>query len=359
MATLLYGSTFNSVKVWGGNNNSTTNTFVGYCSGEMLNGYNNTIFGYKAGRFLQCGDSNTVMGAYSFRPGGGPSNPNFSCTNVAFGVCSMHRADGDICDVTAIGFRALGGGPMQPQDSNVAIGGNSSYFNVAGSKNTFVGQGAGLSASGYPSSGYNTGIGAGSLSNIRNGYRNTAIGNLSLCGILNGTRNVAIGGKANGNCNVGMDYTIVVGYNTNVSTNKFTMAGNSNMTGFYLGASSWITPSDKRDKTEIELIDENLGLNFIRKLRPVKFNFDFRLNYVNKCNFEYGVKDNTLKQQKETYGLIAQEVESTLIDIQTDFDSLRKDDKGDYSLVYESLISPIVKSLQQTIQRLEFLESKV
>lgn len=94
-------------------------------------------------------------------------------------------------------------------------------------------------------------------------------------------------------------------------------------------------------------------------MRPVKFNFDYRQAYVDKCGFEFGTKDGTLKQDFETYGFIAQEIESTLNSIQTHFDALDKNDDGNYSLEYENLISPIVKSLQQTIERLEFLESKV
>jgi len=303
MATLLACSTFNCVRVWGGPGTVITNTIVGCCAGESIStlSADNTIFGYKAACDFQDLYSNSVMGAFALSSGNG-STAGCVKSNVAFGACSMKNVDANVCHNTAIGTSTLQSGNPQ---FNVAVGHKSMCEgSMFGDKNTFVGYGAGCSV-------------------------------------------------------IGADDTIAIGYNATTSnSNGHTVAGNSSMTCFIV-SSNWTNLSDGRDKTDIELLSDNLGLNFIRNLRPVKFNFDYRDKYVRECGFEYGVKDGTLKQDIETYGFIAQEIESTLNNIGTHFDSVSKNELGSYGMEYEHLISPIVKSLQQTIQRLEILESKV
>ena len=73
-------------------------------------------------------------------------------------------------------------------------------------------------------------------------------------------------------------------------------------------AGAWTNVSDRRDKTNIEDLDEKLGLAFIRNLETVSFNFDHRDRYVRECGYEYGVKDSTLADLKKSYGFIAQQM---------------------------------------------------
>jgi hypothetical protein len=356
MATLLACSTFNCVRVWGGPSNLITNTIVGCFAGQSISstGGDNTIFGYKAGCDFQDQYGNSVMGAYAMSSGNGatPGNVKF---NVAFGACSMKNVDANVCYNTAIGTSTLQCGNPQ---FNVAIG-HQSMFNgsMNGDKNTFVGYQAGCGGSQIGGS-CNIGIGGKSLQSINNGSCNIGVGYKALNSLTNGNGNVAVGTCSGANINNAND-TIAIGYGATTSDfGGHTVAGNSSMTCFIV-SSAWTNLSDGRDKTDIEPLNDNLGLNFIRNLRPVKFNFDYRDNYVKKCGFEFGVKDGTLKQDIESYGFIAQEIESTLNNIGTHFDSVSKNELGNYGMEYEHLISPIVKSLQQTIQRLEILESKV
>ena len=356
MATLLACSTFNCVRVWGGPGTVITNTLVGCFAGQSISSASgdNTIFGYKAACDFQDQCGNSVMGAYAMSSGSG-ATPGDVKFNVAFGACSMKNVDANVCYNTAIGTSTLQSGNPQ---FNIAIGHESMICgSMNGNKNTFVGYRAGCGGSQIGGS-CNIGIGGKALQSINNGNCNIGVGYKALNGLTNGSGNVAIGTCSGANINNAND-TIAIGYNATTSDfGGHTVAGNSSMTCFIV-SSAWTNLSDGRDKTEIEPLNDNLGLNFIRNLRPVKFNFDYRDNYVKECGFEYGVKDGTLKQDIETYGFIAQEIESTLNNIGTHFDSVSKNELGNYGMEYEHLISPIVKSLQQTIQRLEILESKV
>lgn len=356
MATLLAGSTFNGVRLWGGNNGGNTNTILGISAGDNISAasVDNTIVGYIAGKDAENACGNSVMGANAFKAAGGgsPFETNF---NVAFGYASMKIIGGNVCYNTAIGTNTMCS--ANEECFNVAVGHRAMWY-THGQKNTFVGLYAGCGA-GSNNADCNVGIGAFSLQSLSNGSCNVAVGHYSLYNVVNGNSNIAIGARTGGNI-VGANNTIAIGYKSQTSNNDgHTAAGSSCHTCFRVGANSWTNLSDRRDKSDIETLPNNLGLNFIRNLRPVKFNFDFREGYVDKCGFEYGVKDGTLKQEIESYGFIAQEIETTLSNVQTHFDALNKNEEGNYRLEYENLIAPIIKSLQQTIERLEFLESKV
>jgi hypothetical protein len=103
-----------------------------------------------------------------------------------------------------------------------------------------------------------------------------------------------------------------------------------------------------------------LGLQFIKKLKPVSFNWDNRETYVRECKYTYGEKDGNLAGTKEHYGIIAQELKSVLDELDVRFDGLGHDDEKDaYRVTYEELIAPIIKAIQEITTRLEIVEEKV
>lgn len=121
------------------------------------------------------------------------------------------------------------------------------------------------------------------------------------------------------------------------------------------------------------IVESDLGLNFIKKLRPVSYNMkntvpifqiDENGNYVLDENggrviSSYG--DGTRKH----YGLISQEVKQTLIDIKgdTDFGGWIQDDlnssSSTQSLRYDEFISPIIKSIQELVNKIDNLETRI
>ena len=101
--------------------------------------------------------------------------------------------------------------------------------------------------------------------------------------------------------------------------------------------------SDERSKQNIN--DSTLGLEFINKLRPVKYQFI----------------DNTSKRYH--FGLIAQEVKKVVDDLNIDdfggwlLDDASDPESGQY-LRYDEFISPLIKAVQELTARVKALEEK-
>jgi hypothetical protein len=117
---------------------------------------------------------------------------------------------------------------------------------------------------------------------------------------------------------------------------------------------STISTSDRNEKNTI--VDSDLGLSFVNKLKPVSY----KLNGKTRTH----------------YGLIAQDVETTLSDISkstTDFagfikttltkDGYTKEDldtpKDVYGLRYNEFIAPLIKAVQELSAEVETLKTKV
>jgi hypothetical protein len=167
-------------------------------------------------------------------------------------------------------------------------------------------------------------------------------------------------GQAAG-CSITVNNVIAVGQGANPSnTANHTVWGNSGNDVCNCVYAAWSTVSDCRDKTNIQTLPSKLGLDLIKKLRPVAFNWDHRDTYVRECKYEYGTKDGNLASTKEHYGLIAQELKQTLDELNVKFDGLGHDDEKDaYRVTYEELIPSMIKAIQELNTRLEVVEEKV
>jgi hypothetical protein len=255
--------------------------------------------------------------------------------------------------------------------SNVVIGSNAMQNNTTGANNVAVGKdalldnftgnsniGIGRNALYNTNASNNIGIGTNSLFNSSSGIKNVAIGSLALYSNTTNCLNTAIGYRAQVYYN--HKNVIAVGACSLVSANDHTVWGNSNnnvCNCIYVG---WTEISDCRDKTEVETLSSDLGLNLIRKLRPVSFKNDHRDTYVRECGFKYGEKDGTLAGEKEHYGLIAQELNQALTELNVRFDALGHDPKKDaYRVTYTELIAPVIKSIQELDERLKIVETRL
>lgn len=120
----------------------------------------------------------------------------------------------------------------------------------------------------------------------------------------------------------------------------------------------WSNVSDNRDKTGITPLTDNLGINFVRKLRPVTYNWDKRVHYQDKCGYEYGIKDGTLAEDTEDYGFIAQEVEVAAHQLGEKFDAIAYGDYQDaYSVSYLEFVAVLTKALQKINDDLDLIEN--
>ncbi len=268
-------------------------------------------------------------------------------------------------------------------NNNTCIGNNSLSSNTSGNANTVVGNfilekntigtnniGVGIASLQNNTEGSsNVAIGIASLQNNTIGNDNTAIGLVSLLFNTTGNNNTGVGSKALLSNTTGSNNT-AIGNNALINNTTF-----SNVTG--LGANSTVTGSnqvqlgdstsnvyaqsalnirsDLRDKTDIR--DTVLGLDFINKLRPVDFRWDMREDYIEQ------VKDGSKKRDRFHHGLIAQEVKSTMDNLNVDFagyqDHKINGGKDVLTIGYEELIGPLIKSIQELTAEIAFLKSQL
>ena len=117
------------------------------------------------------------------------------------------------------------------------------------------------------------------------------------------------------------------------SNNSFTVGSSSNRVAVFYSNTS-LNTSDRNEKNTIT--DSDLGLSFINKLRPV--------------SYKWNQKEGENLDTKTHYGLIAQDIEETVLaegkEI-TDFGFIDKSKEGHMNLAYNELISPLIKAVQE------------
>ena len=317
-------------------------------------------------------------------------------TNTAFGRFALNNNGGYTYNA-GLGTRTV----QQGGNRMVGIGFRAAVYNQGATGNTMVGSSAG--ANSYSNS-YKTSIGV--FAGYFQSPNSVSIGNSSNTGNTNKSFSVAMGTYAN--CAAyGVSIGFAAGqsrtpsniinigtrsgqYNTsntsNISighyTGRFT-AGASNIihVGWYaynhngyatpnqtsIGRANnrtaciwtgWSNVSDNRDKTNITPLQDNLGINFLRKLRPVTYQWDKRIEYQDKCGFDYGIKDGTLVEPQEDYGFIAQEVEVAAQQLGLKFDGISYGDYQDaYSISYLEFVAVLTKALQKVNDDLDLIEN--
>jgi len=317
-------------------------------------------------------------------------------SNTAFGRFALYN-NGSCVRNAGLGTRTV----QQGGSNNVGIGYRAAVYNASSARNTMVGSSAGANSysnssktgigtfAGYFQSPAATTIGVSANSGNTNKPCSVAMGLYANCA----DRGVSVGFRAGqyrtsdhtlnlgafaGQFNTSNSYNISIGH----YTGRFT-AGASNIMhiGWYaynhngygtpdqssLGRANNSTPciwvgwsfaSDNRDKTNITPLTDNLGINFVRKLRPVSYNWDKRAVYQERCGFEYGVKDGTLTEPKQDYGFIAQEVELAAQQLGFKFDALAYGDYQDaYSISYLDFVAVLTKALQKINEDLDLIET--
>ena len=126
-----------------------------------------------------------------------------------------------------------------------------------------------------------------------------------------------------------------------MTDNTFNIGSGSQRFDNIYATNGSIQTSDKNEKNTI--VNSDLGLDFVNKLKPVSY----------KWNEDDG---------KTHYGLIAQDVEETLIDIGktvSDFGAVNKEDDSPMGLGYSELISPLIKAVQELTAKNDALEARI
>lgn len=240
---------------------------------------------------------------------------------------------------------------------NAAVGYRALYTNNGGHYNSAFGEEALLSNDGT----YNTATGASALRNNTSGADNSALG--AKTGMINtvGWGNTYVG--ANADCNSGSwTNSSAIGYQSVADASDRVWLGNANIAnGDVWSFGTYNTVSDGRFKTNVKAEDVK-GIEFIRLLRPVVYNFDAAKATEFKCK---NMPDSIRKAYLNTdfsratairqSGFIAQEVADAAKKSGYNFDgvTIPVDDNGMYSIAYAQLVVPLVKAVQEQQQQIE------
>ena len=116
--------------------------------------------------------------------------------------------------------------------------------------------------------------------------------------------------------------------------------------------------------------DEVKGLDFIKKLHPVVYQYNTEKMDREWMNVEFDsmakhnpqiLKDYKKASQIRYSGFIAQEVETAANSINYDFSGISKPENtdGHYGLDYASFVVPLVKSIQEQQEEIEDLKKQL
>jgi len=323
-------------------------TAVGYDAGTgVTEASGSTFFGYQAGKGTTTGQDNVFIGktaGYSNTTGG---------RNIGVGFGALYNADGEQQNI-AIGYSALG------------------VVNSGGEFNTAIGNEA---ADAITSADFCVAVGYQSLTNCTTGGNNIAVGRLAGDAVVDEDYTVCIGHGA------GDDYigaqsimlgaftrhhsdgdneanAICIGYNVNTGRGNQVHLGNTSVTAIK-GQVSFGTYSDERIKRDI--VDTDLGLEFVNKLKPRKFKRKDPEEYadlfgeMNKAPIKDDEKENVFD------GLIAQEVEAVCNELGVSFSGheVSTSQGNKQSIQYETLTMPLIKAVQELSAQVTTLQQEL
>jgi hypothetical protein len=341
-------------------NTGSENTAIGHSAlYTNSSGTQNTAFGKEALYGSTTGNQNTALGYQALYTNSGQAD-----MNTAAGAYALHDNTSGDYNTTA-GYEA--GHDNQGGQYNTAAGYRALYNNTSASMNVAIGVGAcylnqGSTSIGnvaignyalYSNDSYgNVGVGFNAMYNNTSGFYNTAFGYSSLQMAGSGTNyNTAIG--ANADMGGAYSNATAIGAGASVSAGNKVRIGNGGVT--VVECQGVAIPSDGRFKFNL---DESgvKGIVFIKKLRPVVYNFDAKKleEFVTG-----GMPEEIRKNRPEVdysfsaairqSGFIAQEVEQAAKEVGYDFNGVIRpaNDRDNYGLAYSLFVVPLVKAIQE------------
>ena len=324
-SNLVLGVTAGNSIASGGN----YNTLIGDEAGaDITTGDNNTCVGTFSGREIIASGSNTAVGSYSM----------YSMThgenNVAIGTSALD-VDTKGSRSVAVGRNALGSQNFTSETNanNTAVGSNAGELLSTGTANTFVGSATGA---------------GGTIT----GNDNTCVGMAAGYSLTSGTNNLLLGHEA------GRAGSPTGDFNTGSNT---VCLGDDNIVNIFCADTS-ISSSDSRDKADIT--DFNIGLNWVKDLRPVTYKWDKR-SWYGTDEEPYGTPDGSKKKSKVNIGFLAQEVLE--IEKANGFADSRDtmltcnltDDGQRYGMKYERLVPVLVNAIKELSAKNDALEARI
>lgn len=341
-----------------GDASQSNSVYVGAFAGDFAIGSNNTMVGYRAGNCLGAataagtgtGHDNVGVGMFAMRKNLAGKESVVVGVGAATESLKVERS-------VVVGFGASGTTAALGAYT-VAIGYNAGLL-LTGDNNVVVGQQAGAATT---SGSGNVALGAGTLATNVTGSNNTSVGQNS--GRLSTT----------GSPTTSFTNTTTIGNDARVAGSNQVQLGNADTTTYVYGTVQ--NRSDARDKSDV--VDTELGIEFVNGLRPVSGKWNFREDYITTTEVieedgsisystEFDAEAHAAQTKKRTRShqwFIAQEVAELLNKLGVeDFAGIQHHAVagGDdvWSLGYDEFIPPVVKAIQDCWSRLDSLEGRL
>jgi len=333
------------------NVNAARNIAIGNYALELLNsdGRDNIAIGYEALETANHADidGNIAIGNYVLDAVG--SAGVWACVGVGYNALTSVNNAGAVGS-TAIGYRTLT--TLTSGAGNTAVGFESLKSENDGSRNTAIGYKALTALNTSAGNGQTTAVGFEAGMDASTGINNTFVGsragNQGTNDITTGDNNTLIGMEAIASAASASNQT-VIGASAVGQANNSVVLGNASVDRVYaaqdgaavLYANGTINTSDRRFKENIN--DSDLGLEFINKVRPVKYNF----------------KEDK-HDGKTKYGIIAQEVLEVLKNSNNEDSSFIETDNSDkLGADYIQFIAPLIKSVQELTEMVKAQQKEI
>jgi len=215
--------------------------------------------------------------------------------------------------------------------TNTAVGQYAMSANTNGNENTAVGTSAMQTNT---TGNYNTAVGQAAMSSNTTGVQNTAVGAQAMYNNTTGQNNVCLGVSS------GSDALVSI-----TTQSNYVVLGNNSTATLYCKTST-INTSDARDKTNVESIA--VGLDYVRKLKPVTFNFDDRGWYP-----EGQAPDGSKACSIHRLGFLAQDILAAEQELGLPFNHVVNTDFPEkLGIAPTNLIPILVKAIQELEQSL-------
>lgn len=278
------------------------NLMVGSGGGGITTGNNNTALGLYSAGVLTDGENNVIVGSNAL------AATNSGSDNIAIGRAALQQVTNPFGEV-AIGHLANYQFTTAISGPNTAVGFRALSNNLTG--------------------GYNTALGADAGFYITTGLNNTYLGANSGIFATTGSNNTCIG----------INSTPA----TPTTSNSITL-GNSSNNVLRCAVTTITSLSDARDKKEIEELP--VGLEFVEKLKPVKFTWDDR--------------NEEGKHDIEDFGFIAQDLKASQEEANASYLGLVYEENPEkLEASYGKLLPVLVKAIQELSSEVKSLKEEL
>ena len=290
---------------------------------------------------------------------GGSSGLNASTGRTSLGLGSMATQNSSSVTITGGSISGLSSfnatGANTSDTASTAIGTNALANALStGVGNTGIGNGALNALTGGD---FNTALGGGSGDLITTGAYNVCLGFTAGDRITTGTENTCIGYSADTSAS-GSTQQIVIGSSLTGQADSTVTIGNfaGKVYNAYTVNATWTQTSDGRLKKNIQ--DDSLGLSFINRLRPVKY--QWKPSYEIDPSLPYYSEENKRDTTTVMHGLVAQEVKAALdAEGVSTFAGWDVGQDTIQAISREMFISPLINAIKELSEKCDNLQAEI